>query len=573
MKKKSILAILLAASMILTTLSACSSEPADTGADDTGAQTDTGGDEVGGSDEPFNLTGGLPILNEGAEMPEISILFREFAGTETHIADSVQVARYLEETGLYFDWELAPSEGYNEKLTVRIATNDLPDMVWTPLSDDQVLQAMGQDVFLPTNDLIEQYVPNLVSIFDDFPEFKSIATAPDGNMYGFPYIVQMDGLILSPGPIMINQVWLDELGLDMPTTVEEYVSTLEAFEEAGDLNGNGVDDEFAYAGSFAEAGAFGSNKTFNQFTAAFGQANSAFGTLYDNLGVVDGKVMYTAMDEAYKETAKMFHQMNLDGLIDPDSFSNEIKTVEDKLKTDIAVLGSFGVWSPETTIVDPAIRAEYSVVPRLEGAEGMTGFALNASEVQSKSHLNITTSSEYPELLAAFVNYLYIPEISVTSVWGAEGEGWMYHKDENGMLVFNVDEDNNLILAEGMESFWTVRTNSGPVEGGAVLDEYYGTVCEYAWDAVTLHDGQIASGSREILEEYDVILPAYLEPEINSRASQIQTQLKAIVDRYTMSWVLDGGVDDTWDAYIAEMEAAGVAEFVEIIQTSYDTVA
>ena len=524
------------------------------------------------NDPDFDLTGGLPILKDPSKMPEISILFREFPESRTPISETVQVKRYTEETGLTFKWESVPSEGYEEKLNLMLSSYDLPDVIWTPMNDNTVVQYMGQDVLLPTNELIDKYVPNLKKIFDENPEFKATVTAPDGNIYGFPYIVQMRGLILSPGPILINKVWLDKVGLPVPTTVDEYHAALKAFKEYGDLNGNGIDDEFAYAGSFALPGGFGSDKSFNQLTGCFGQANAASGDMRDNLGVVDGKVIYSAADPAYKETAKFFRTMQEEGLIDPDSFANDAKVWQDKLRQDIALIGSFSVWSPEGSIPDPAVRKEYVVLPRLTGPNGKSGFALNATEVQNKCHLAITTACENPELFATFVNYLYSPEVSVTSIWGAEGEGWMYHKDENGMLCFNVDENNDIILTEGMESFWTIRCNSGPVEGGAVLNKYYDTVCEYAWDAVTLRAGQEAAGSNEILEEYEIIPPTYLEPEISSRAVQLSTELNNVVNSYTMQWVLDGNIDETWDQYLEDLKNTGVDEFVALFQGVYDSV-
>lgn len=523
------------------------------------------------NDPDFDLSGNLPILKDPAKMPEITILFREFAESKTPIGETVQVARFLEDTGLSFKWESVPSEGYDEKLNLMLSSYDLPDVIWTPVNDNTVVQYMGQDVFLPTNDLIDQYIPNLKSILDENPEFKEIATAPDGNLYGFPYIVQMRGLILSPGPIMINKDWLDKVGLEVPTTLDEYHAALKAFEEFGDLNENGVDDEFAFAASFANPGGFGSDKVFNQLTGCFGQANAASGDMRDNLAVVDGKVIYSGAHEAYKETAKFFRQMQEEGLIDPDSFANDAKVWQDKLRQDTALIGSFGVWSPETTVTDPAVRSQYVVLPRLEGLNGKSGFALNATEVQNKCHLAITTACEYPELVAAFINYLYTPEISVTSIWGAEGEGWMFHKDENGMLCYNVDENNDIILVDGMESFWTIRCNSGPVESGAVLNKYYGTVCEYAWDAVTLREGQELAGSNEILAEYQVIPPTYLDPEVSARAVQLNTELTNILNSYTMQWVMDGNIDETWDQYQQDLKDAGVEEFVALFQNVMDT--
>lgn len=41
---------------------------------------------------------------------------------------------------------------------------------------------------------------------------------------------------------MINKVWLDKLGLEVPTTLAELKEVLIAFRD-GDPNGNGIQDE------------------------------------------------------------------------------------------------------------------------------------------------------------------------------------------------------------------------------------------------------------------------------------------------------------------------------------------
>ena len=47
--------------------------------------------------------------------------------------------------------------------------------------------------------------------------------------------------------IWINQTWLDNLGLDVPTTTEELYTVLKAFKE-NDPNGNGIQDEYPLVG-------------------------------------------------------------------------------------------------------------------------------------------------------------------------------------------------------------------------------------------------------------------------------------------------------------------------------------
>ena len=65
---------------------------------------------------------------------------------------------------------------------------------------------------------------------------------PDGNLYTLP---QIDGYRPKcVNVMMINQTWLDKLGLEKPTTLGELKDVLIAFRDK-DPNGNGKQDEIA----------------------------------------------------------------------------------------------------------------------------------------------------------------------------------------------------------------------------------------------------------------------------------------------------------------------------------------
>ena len=93
-------------------------------------------------------------------------------------------------------------------------------------------------------------MPNLKAFLDDNEQYQLEITAPNGHKYGFPYVEEMKGLVLTPGPFVINKTWLDKVGKEVPTTVDEWVDCLKAIRDGGDLNGNGEDDEIQPVLSF-----------------------------------------------------------------------------------------------------------------------------------------------------------------------------------------------------------------------------------------------------------------------------------------------------------------------------------
>ena len=89
--------------------------------------------------------------------------------------------------------------------------------------------------------------PNLTALAEKRPELLATATMPDGHIYGLPGISEMgyiddDGTYIGIGAIpqftSINKDWLEKVGMEMPTTLDELHDVLVAFKE-NDCNGNG----------------------------------------------------------------------------------------------------------------------------------------------------------------------------------------------------------------------------------------------------------------------------------------------------------------------------------------------
>mgnify|MGYP000917344289 CR=1 FL=1 len=531
----------------------------------------------------IQLDGSLPIIKDKEKFEEkygkIEVLNVGDAQRVTDPADIDMVKKWTEDTGVEFEWTTIPPENAGEKISLMLtAGENLPDVFWNfegSQSGITVVQYADQDVFIPTEQMVEDYMPNLKKILEDNPEYNMEVQSPDGHMYGFPWIEQMKGLILTPGPFVINKTWLDELGLEVPTTVEEWMNCLKAFRDGGDLNGNGVDDEIPMACWFGQHNqdGFGSYNLFYRFTGAFGCADSYCGgnPYADHLRIIDGKVTFTAADEAFKKTAEFFNLLYEEGLIWEGSFENDESAAfkSSLIKEEVARIGSFGVWGDQE-IVNLDVHDEYVPLPRLEGENGMTGFAMNTSEMQDSSIGSITVNCKFPHLMARFYDYVYgSPEISIQTNWGALG--YNYEIDDDGIMRTPLDEDGHIIAKDPWTDFGQQRANTTITRTPlAVLDDYYDTVVGYTFDAVTLYEWQQVNGKEDILEEYETIPKVMMTNDEISRLAQIQPTVSNIVDRYISSWIT-GGVDEaSWENYKSELDAAGADDIVEIYQVAYD---
>lgn len=565
MKRK--IALLMTGTMVLSLLAGCGSSQTT----DSTATTDAAvsGETAGAGEDWFAQTG-YPIILDTAKMPDIKV-YKSISDLEPEDPnENLWMQNATAETGVTFDWTTVPGNSSAERVSMMLATNELPDVFWNGVTREQVLQYMDADLFMPVEDLVEQYMPNLKKIFEERPEYKALCVAPDGHMYGFPRVEEMNGLTSTPGGVYVNQEWLDKLDLEIPTTLDEWTDMLYAIKDAGDINGNGEADEYALSWDYSE----GWDNIFAWVSGCYGIPDVTNGkdAMTNHLYVRDGKIGYAPAEESFQKTAELFHQFYVDGILNPDSFAPATSGTslhKQKLQQDLPMIGTFMAWGRDGNITNLDVKEQYVAQPRIEGPVGKSGFIRNTSELSTTSLGMITTACQYPEVVARFIDYCYAPKNSVTLNWGAEG--FVYKEDENGILRWDVDDDGNMIFKNDFTEFWQMREFSTIGGPNIVLNDYYDTVVEYPRDAQTLYNEQVECGKKELLEEYDAVSPmVWFLPEEQAQLDQLLPQINNVVDATIQSWIIDGGADTGFDQYKADLDAAGLQTYLSVWQGAYD---
>lgn len=160
---------------------------------------------------------GQPIVTE-----ELTLTF---GGAKSALAPEFEtmelVKTWQEDSGIEIVWNNEPDEVWGEKKNLLLAGGDLPDALFTSgLSDAEVAKYGANGTLIALEDLIEENAPTLTAILDERPDIKAAITASDGHIYTLPSVEEM-GLVEFPRMLFLNTDWLEELGLEMPTTVED----------------------------------------------------------------------------------------------------------------------------------------------------------------------------------------------------------------------------------------------------------------------------------------------------------------------------------------------------------------
>lgn len=161
------------------------------------------------------------------------------------IEDNIYTRLVKEHVGIDIEylWTTSVLENaYETKLMLSLASNEeLPDVLNVPSGIAQQLIDSGK--FMPVDDLFEQYAGEKWKEAARQAEIDWLPYLRDGRPYAIPsfnYKYENDPLMY------IRQDWLDNLGLEAPTTISELEAVMEAFVH-DDPDRNGLDDTIGLA--------------------------------------------------------------------------------------------------------------------------------------------------------------------------------------------------------------------------------------------------------------------------------------------------------------------------------------
>ena len=263
-----------------------------------------------------------------------------------------------ETTGVKINYYELDSASAGEKINIMLASGDLPDAFLSLLTETQVVSNLP--MFVPLNEyLTEENAPNLMKMFEKYPELIDMITQVDGNIYTLPIGDFSNPDNQGEGIQVINKAWLDKLELEMPTTTEEFYQVCKAIKE-GDPNGNGEADEIPVT------------FTQNNWAAHFINLLGPWGICEwegggdGYLKVEDGKAIFTATLPEFRAGLEYWHRMAAEGLLDVEGFTQTNEQFYARLKS--YSVASYRGWTPASNFAAEQ-AAEFTTLPVLQASD------------------------------------------------------------------------------------------------------------------------------------------------------------------------------------------------------------
>lgn len=538
--------MLLAAVMALTSLAGCGSG---SGSGESASSGQTAGTEAGteaGAEAASNFNAeGYPIVNDEITL-KVMLAIRD---TDTMIApeEMPAVQRLDELTGIKTEWEVIKGSDWDTKLNLMFASGEYPDVIIAPNGQvDDEEYGVTQQLLIPMDDLIEQYMPNYTSrrdAEDDDPTVSLVAS--DGQTYSVGYLVGQN--INTNQHYFINQTWLDALGLETPTDVESLTEVLRAF-KTGDPNGNGEADEVPLEMGL-DTGFYG----IRYILPLFGIPCDPDKWIYiDN----DKQVQFAATQDGFRECMEWLNMCYTEGLVDAELLSQDLNTIETKLAG--GNVGFFTAWRLIAMAWDEGVAKD--AVFWMPDTEATSCYRY--LEV-ARPGAYITATNENVEATARWLDAMLETEMQFSLYYGeqdaTDGTGWAYN--ENGKID---------------------SINDGTVEVRNYLDcnTMFWAPGKYISDTFNMPEQRtektdycLQSDEAGIIQKYsnDYLDMAPLTSEQLQSITLKETDINNAVVENIAGFVSGGVTDESWNSFVSLFDGMGVADYVKMYQDAIDT--
>lgn len=403
------------------------------------------------------------------------------------------------------------------------------------LNRPQERQLLDAGMIIDLAPLIEENMPNLCALLAAHPDWRAAITLEDGRIPTLPLLNEHERQVC----IWINRAWLNQLGLDMPATLDELTHALTLMQSA-DLNANHKQDEIpaAFTGVFEM-----------RFLLPY------FGIVADDYNIArqpDGSLVFAPDLPAYRDFITLLHDWYEKGILPPDAFTNlhsaqAMNTA--KPKTAIGLLVSP---TPYTHV--PAENVEQYEALLIPGPDGSVRWRDFLGSVWTGCFA-VTRSCEDPAQALRWADALYGEEGALLAFAGKEGEDFVFKDD--GKWIFAAD------TAQGIND---IRISSIIYTGVPVPGLYPGEFIEHVDSAADQHVFSEYRRVRPISER--ITEPYTLSAADQARAAQLSMTLVELVDSGIARFAT-GEVELTdghYAAWLDSLHAAGSDELVSLFQ-------
>ncbi len=447
--------------------------------------------------------------------------------------------RLAEESGITIEFvEYADGNA----VSLMYASRDYPDIAIHAGSDKQIADAAEAGDVYNLEEYLD-YAPNWKEYLDANPLVKASITFPDGHIHSLPAI--QDRILYEMRDMwMINGKWLDELGLEVPTTIDEFYEVLKAI-KANAGKGSIPENVIPYYVRGITNNIGGALDLINTYGIRV-MAESSFATIDDN-----GKVEFNYANPDIKEPMEFIHKLVDEGLISKDGFTDDRPQAQAKSSsTKEPIVACYSEYAGGG-------NGEVALMP-LDSGNGKTPVFRAQTSTLMRNRYTVFKTCEHPEIAMRFANMIAEEDWTVYNFFGEfdtyvdkNDDGTYFVKDRSDLgQLFNYSPQN-----------WAPELMTRELS-----------------ERIIYAEGHVDYGRNEAANQYSEwmipkknLYPTFVySDEKRDRISELAGDITPYISSTLSSWALEGGIEEGWDAYIAQLNSLGLEEYLDLLQQEYD---
>ena len=509
----------------------------------------------------------LPVLSAGAEgdVPTLTLFVEEVATIEDY--DTNAATLFLEDKfGCNLDFIIAPTGSSEEKANILLNSGDYPDVFYRTVPNLN-LYGIEAGILLELSKYVNdpEIMPNLAHIMEIRPTLMPQMKLVDGGIYALPGYTECFHCMYA-NKMFCNKGLLNELGLEIPTTTDEFYAAMVAFKAAHP-------DGIAYACCTG-----GNSVPWAFLTNAFTYSPFSTGTP-GNLGLRthNGAVESIVDDEEYREALRFINKLYAEDLLYEASFTMDGNQLKALLASETPVLfwGAMHNVAYVDGAATPELYANEKPVGPLAGPDGSRYVSYFTPAPYNGAA--ITNTCENVELAVKLIDYHY----SVEGFWvtneGVEGEQWNYAEPGQMTILGHPAVANRTgAYISGMQNCkWEPRAIQMQIEEtcGSWFDESSYDEEDPAFGASFRSKMTSELYAPCYQEEYQTVVPQKFTSDEEEELSMISVTLENYIAQSRISFITGAmNLDTDWDAYVASLADMGLNTAIDLYQTAIDRV-
>ncbi len=450
------------------------------------------------------------------------------------------------------------------------ASGDMPDVFYQLFLDTSTLVEQGtvnHNLIALDEYITPEIMPNLYRLYEAYPQYRATITAGDGHIYSLGGIGNGSAALMT---FYINQRWLDDAGLDVPTTLDEFTEVMAAFKAREELPENEGKTIVPLTGDLGNQPRFIAN--------AFGWITDSAGYLTAvALDDVDGTPCFIYADEerfpAFMAVMKEYIEK---GYFSADVFDDQYagnQTAQQKAEdlTGFDQNTSNAIDPNEWTAAIP-LTSEWNDAPaiaRTYNAINCASFAIGKSCDPAKI-----------ERLMTWVDWLYDVNNYYMSHWGpsAETETEYLYGLKSGYIATKNDEDRWVLTSQ--EVIDGDYTSFGDYQNrrvqGIIDNQYLGLKVDL-FGELTREVNPAKYTHKEDTNVLPYLVDVYpsirfFDADTNTRIGELRTEINQYVNEQYVAFI-SGEKElsqENLDEYFATLKGLGYEEYVQYFIDYYD---